>query len=200
MSTGPCPSCGGYGTTIEAPCSECSGQGRTHSKHTITVDIPAGVETGTRIRLASYGDAGPGGGARGDLYVEIREKAHRTFERRAGDLHCTIELPMTAAALGTVLSVETFDGARAVDVRAGTHSGETVKLKGLGIGHLQRVGRGDLYVHLDVQTPTALTAEQEELVRKLAELRGEERPDARLAAVNAGLFSRLREAFGGREK
>ena len=200
MSTGPCPACGGYGTFIDAPCSECSGQGRTHSKHTITVDIPAGVETGTRIRLASYGDAGPGAGPRGDLYVEIREKAHRAFERRGNDLHCTIELPMTAAALGTVLTVETFDGPREVSVRAGTHSGETVKLKGLGVGHLQRVGRGELYVHLDVQTPTALTAEQEELVRKLAELRGEERPDARLAAVNAGLFSRLREAFSGREK
>ena len=201
MSTGPCPGCGGYGTLIEAPCPECSGQGRTQSKHTITVDIPAGVETGTRIRLASYGDAGPGGGPRGDLYVEIREKAHRAFERRGNDLHCTIELPMTAAALGTVLNVETFDGAREVVVRAGTHSGETVKLKGLGVGHLQRVGRGDLFVHLDVQTPTALTSEQEELVKKLAELRGEEeRPDARLAAVNAGLFSRLREAFSGRDK
>ncbi len=200
MSTGPCPTCGGYGTTITTPCPECSGSGRTNSKHTITVDIPAGVETGTRIRLAGYGDAGPGGGDRGDLYVEIREKPHRSFERRGNDLHCTIELPMTAAILGTVLEVETFDGTREVEVREGTHSGQTVKLKGLGVGHLQRTGRGDLYVHLDVQTPSGLTAEQEELVRKLAELRGETRPEARLAAVNAGLFSRLREAFTGRDR
>jgi molecular chaperone DnaJ len=200
MSTAPCPTCGGYGTTIATPCPECSGQGRTHSKHTITVDIPAGVETGTRIRLAGYGDAGTGAGPRGDLYVEIREKAHRSFERRGNDLHCTIEIPMTAAALGTLLTVETFDGSREVEVKAGTHSGQTVKLKALGIGHLQRTGRGDLYVHLDVQTPSALTAEQEELVRKLAALRGETRPEARLAAVNAGLFSRLREAFSGRER
>lgn len=200
MSTAPCPACGGYGTTIEAPCPECSGQGRTHSKHTITVDIPAGVERGTRIRLAGYGDAGTGAGPRGDLYVEIREKGHRSFERRGDDLHCTIEIPMTAAALGTVLDVETFDGPREVEVKAGTHSGQTLKLKGLGIGHLQRTGRGDLYVHLDVQTPSALTAEQEELVKKLAELRGETRPEARLASVNTGLFSRLREAFTGRER
>ncbi len=197
MSTSPCPTCGGYGTMIENPCPDCSGQGRTHSKHTITVDIPAGVETGTRIRLASYGDAGPGGGTRGDLYVEIREKGHKSFERRGNDLHCTVEIPMTAAALGTVLEVETFDGMREVDVKPGTNSGETVKLKGLGVGHLQRNGRGDLFVHLDVQTPTGLTSEQEELMKRLAELRGEERPEARLAPVNAGLFSRLRGAFGG---
>lgn len=200
MSTGPCPTCGGYGTTIASPCPECSGQGRTSSRHTITVDIPAGVETGTRIRLAGHGDAGPGGGARGDVYVEIREKDHKTFERRGNDLHCTVEIPMTAAILGTVLDVETFDGAREVDVRPGTNSGETVKLKGLGVGHLQRNGRGDLYVHLDVVTPSSLTSEQEELVKKLAELRGEERPEARLAPVNAGLFSRLRGAFSGRDR
>lgn len=198
MATSPCPQCSGFGTTISHPCPECSGQGRTHSKHTITVDVPAGVETGTRIRLPGYGDAGTGGGPRGDLYVEIRETGDRAFERRGDDLHCTVEIPMTAAALGTVVEVATFDGPRQVDVKPGTHSGETLRLKGLGVGHLQRTGRGDLYVHVDVQTPTALTDEQEELIRTLAKLRGEERPEARLASVNAGLFSRLRDAFTGR--
>jgi len=198
MTSAPCPSCGGYGTTIEIPCPECSGHGRTHSSHTITVDIPAGVESGTRIRLQGYGDAGVAGGPMGDLYVEIREKPHQVFERRGDDLHCSLEIPMTAAALGTVMKIETVDGRQEVDVRPGTQSGETIRLKGLGIGHLQRAGRGDLYVHIDVQTPTALTLGQEALIKQFAALRGEELLEARLSPANSGLLSRLRDAFTGR--
>jgi molecular chaperone DnaJ len=198
MTTSPCPSCGGYGTLIESPCSGCGGRGRVHSRHTVSIDIPAGVETGTRIRLAHRGDAGVAGGPRGDLYVEIREKPHEVFERRDDDLHCTLEVPMTAAALGTVLSVETFDGEQEVDVKAGTHSGSTVRLKGLGVGRLQRAGRGDLYVHLDIHTPTDLTDEQAELLRQLAELRSEQLPEAKLAPLGGGVFSRLRDAFMGK--
>ena len=198
MTTGSCPTCGGFGTIVEAPCTECAGQGRTHSRHTITVDIPAGVESGTRIRLQGYGDAGVEGGPSGDLYVEIREKAHKVFERRGDDLHCTLEIPMTAAALGTVMKVETVDGLREVDIRPGTQPGETIRLKALGVGHLQRTGRGDLFVHIDVETPSAMTPEQEELIKRLAALRGEELPEARLSPANTGLFSRLRDAFSGR--
>lgn len=198
MTHVPCPACGGYGTTIDVPCQECSGQGRTHSRHTITVDIPAGVESGTRIRLQGYGDAGVAGGATGDLYVEIREKAHSVYERRGDDLHCTLEIPMTAAALGTIMAIETFDGPKEVNVKPGTQPGETIKLKGLGVGHLQRAGRGDLYVHVDVVTPTGMTPDQEALVRRLAALRGEEMPEARLSPLNAGLFSRIRDVFTGR--
>ncbi|MCJ7827241.1 MAG: molecular chaperone DnaJ, partial [Demequinaceae bacterium] len=198
MTSAPCPACGGYGTTVEVPCSECSGQGRTHSRHTITVDIPAGVESGTRIRLQGYGDAGASGGPTGDLYVEIREKPHAVFERRGDDLHCTLEIPMTAAALGTVMKVETVDGPKEVDIRPGAQPGETIRLKGLGVGHLQRTGRGELFVHIDVETPVGMTLEQEGLVKRLAALRGEEFPEARLSPANAGLFSRLRDAFTGR--
>ncbi|WP_062201865.1 molecular chaperone DnaJ [Demequina salsinemoris] len=198
MTTSPCPDCGGYGTIIQSPCPDCAGRGRTHSRHTIKVDIPAGVETGTRIRLPHMGDAGVGGGPKGDLYVEIRETSHKTFERRGDDLHCTLEVPMTAAALGTVLTVDTFDGAQEVDVPQGTHSGHTVRLKGLGVGRLQRPGRGDLFVHLDVLTPTDLTDEQQELMTRLAKLRGEEMPEARLAPIGGGVFSRLKDAFMGR--
>ncbi len=198
MTTAPCPACGGFGTTISSPCPECSGQGRTRARHTVTVDIPGGVETGTRIRLAGYGDAGVAGGPKGDLYVEIREKPHEFFERRGDDIHCTLEMPMTAAALGTVLKVETFDGEREVDVRPGTQSGETVKIKSLGVNRLQRTGRGNLFVHLDVQTPTGMTAEQKELVRQFSTLRGEDMPQTRLAPANAGLLGRLRGAFSGR--
>ncbi|WP_296666335.1 molecular chaperone DnaJ [Demequina sp.] len=200
MTTAPCPTCGGYGSTIDHPCGECSGQGRTHSRHTVKVDIPAGVATGTRIRMTGAGDAGVAGGPKGDLYIEIREKADPVIERRGDDLHCTLEVPMTAAALGTVLSVDTFDGPQDVDVRPGTHSGSTVRLKGLGVGRLQRSGRGDLHVHLDVVTPTDLTDEQAELLRRLATLRDEETPDGRLAPIGGGVFSRLKDAFMGRER
>lgn len=198
MTTSPCPRCGGYGSIIESPCTECSGQGRTRERRTVSIDIPPGVETGTRIRLSGAGDAGPGGGGRGDLYVEIRERPHKSFERRGDDLHCTIELPMTAAALGTVATVETFDGPQEIDVRPGTHSGSTITLKGLGVGRLQRTGRGNLHVHLDIHTPTDLTEEQTELLRQLATLRGEELPEARLAPLGGGVFARLRDAFMGR--
>lgn len=193
-----CPGCGGYGTIIASPCPECSGQGRTHSRHEVAVDIPAGVETGTRIRLRGAGDAGAGGGPKGDIYVEVREQPHDVFERRGDDLHCTIELPMTAAALGTVAIVETFDGPQEVDVRPGTHAGTTVRLKGLGVGKLQRSGRGDLYVHVDVLTPTDLDDEQRRLLAELAAARGEERPEARLAPLGGGVFARLRDAIKGR--
>jgi molecular chaperone DnaJ len=198
MTTSPCPACGGYGTTIESPCADCSGQGRSHSRHTISVDIPAGVETGTRIRMAGMGDAGTGGGPKGDLYIEIRQQPHPTFERRDYDLHCTLQVPMTAAALGATIAVDTFDGERDVEVRAGTHAGSTVKLKGLGVGKLQRSGRGDLHVHLDVETPTDLTDEQERLLREFAAARGEEMPEATLAPIGGGVFARLRDAFMGR--
>lgn len=193
-----CPGCGGYGTIIDAPCTECSGQGRTHSRHEVSVDIPAGVETGTRIRLRGAGDAGMAGGPKGDIYVEIRERPHDVFERRGDDLHCTIELPMTAAAIGTVAVVDTFDGPQDVDIRPGTHAGTTIKLKGLGVGKLQRSGRGDLYVHVDVLTPTDLDDKQRELLAELAKLRGEERPEARLAPLGGGVFARLRDAIKGR--
>ena len=198
MTTSPCPTCGGYGTTIATPCPECSGRGRTHARHTMTVDIPAGVETGTRIRMPQVGDAGISGGPKGDIYVEIRQKPHKMFERRGDDLHCTLQVPMTAAALGTVLNLATFDGERPVEVVQGTHSGTTVKLKGLGVGKLQRPGRGDLLVHLDVLTPSDLTEEQEELLRQLAASRGEEMPEANLAPIGHGVFARLRDAFMGR--
>jgi molecular chaperone DnaJ len=148
--------------------------------------------------MSGSGDAGPGGGPRGDLYVEIRERAHKTFERRGDDLHCTIELPMTAAALGTVATVETFDGPQEIDIKPGTHAGSTVTLKGFGVGKLQRSGRGNLHVHLDIQTPGDLTDEQAELMRRLAVLRGEEFAEARLAPIGGGVFARLKDAFLGR--
>jgi molecular chaperone DnaJ len=198
MTTAPCSACGGYGTVIPEPCPDCAGEGRVRSRRTLTVNVPAGVDTGTRIKLTAQGEVGPGGGPAGDLYVEIREKPHETFVRRGDDLHCTLPVPMTAAALGTVLDLETLDGAQEIDLRPGTQPGQVVVLKGLGVGHLHTGGRGDLHVHVEVQVPSALDDEQAALLRQLAALRGEERPEPRLAAAHPGVFSRLRDKLSGR--
>jgi len=115
MTTAPCAACQGFGTVIPEPCPDCSGEGRVRSRRTLTVNVPAGVDTGPRIKLTSQGEVGPGGGPAGDLYVEVREKPHEVFVRRGDDLHCTLPVPMTAAALGTVLDLETLDVIRIED-------------------------------------------------------------------------------------
>lgn len=194
----PCPACGGYGTVIRRPCPECDGDGRVRTRRTIKVRIPAGVEDGTHIQLAGEGEVGPGGGPAGDLFLEIVQRPHAIFERQADDLHCTVTIPMTAAALGATLSVETLDGARELDIRPGTQSGQVIPLFGLGVHHLNNSGRGDLLIHVTVETPVKLDDDQEALVRQLAQLRGEEAPPGRFAPGQQGFFSRLRDAFNGR--
>jgi molecular chaperone DnaJ len=198
MTSRPCPQCQGFGTVVPTPCPECAGDGRVRARRTLTVKIPAGVDNGTRIQLAGEGEVGPGGGPAGDLYVEVSENAHPIFQRRGDDLHCTVTLPMTAAALGTKVPLETLDGQEEIDIRPGTQSGQSVPLHNRGITHLRGGGRGDLIVHVEVLTPSKLDPEQEELVRRLAELRGEERPDGHFAPGQQGLFSRLKDAFNGR--
>ncbi|MEJ5915317.1 molecular chaperone DnaJ [Pseudokineococcus sp. 1T1Z-3] len=198
MTTTPCPQCQGFGTTIPSPCPECAGEGRVQERRDLTVRVPPGVSTGTRIQLAGQSEVGPAGGPPGDLFVEVVEKPHETFTRRGDDLHCSVVVPMTAAALGTELAVDTLDGSQRVDVRPGTQSGEVHTLRGLGVGHLRGGGRGDLLVHVDVQTPTRLDERQEELLRQLAELRGEEAPEGRLTSAGGGVFGRLRDIFSGR--
>lgn len=198
MTTQPCAACHGFGTVIPEPCTECSGEGRVRSRRTLSVDVPAGVDTGTRIKLTGQGEVGPAGGPAGDVYLEVRERKHETFVRRGDDLHATLEVPMTAAALGTVLTLETLDGEQEVDLRPGTQPDQVVSLKGLGVGHLHVGGRGDLHVHVEVLVPTALDDEQAELLRRLATLRGEERPDARLASSHSGVFGKLRDKLSGR--
>ncbi|MCL3860590.1 molecular chaperone DnaJ [Actinotalea sp. K2] len=198
MTSSPCAACHGYGTVIPEPCPECSGEGRVRSRRTLNVDVPAGVDTGTRIKLTGQGEVGPAGGPPGDVYLEVRERRHETFVRRGDDLHCTLELPMTAAALGTVLELDTLDGTREIDVRPGTQPGEVLVQKGLGVGRLHVGGRGDLHVHVEVQVPTILDEEQERLLRELATLRGEERPASRFSPASPGVFAKLRDKFAGR--
>ena len=199
MTARPCAACQGFGTVIPHPCADCGGDGRVRTRRALPIRVPPGVDTGTRIQLSGEGEAGPGGGPAGDLFVEIVEKPHATFRRQGDDLHCTVEVPMTAAALGTAMQLDTLDGSRPVEIRSSTQSGHAVTLPGLGVTHLRRQGRGNLIVHVDVQTPTRLDAEQEELLRKLAALRGEDGPDVgQVTGTRQGFFNRLRDAFNER--
>ena len=183
----PCPACRGVGQVIPDPCRECSGDGRVRSRRSLNVKIPAGVDTGTRVQLSEQGEVGPGGGPAGDLYVEIQVAEHETFTRRGNDLLCTVSVPMTAAALGTTLTLPTLEadverGAGSgvetsfeLEIRSGTQSGTEQVLRGRGVPGL-RGGRGDLIVTVEVETPTRLDPRQEELLRELAAIRQEERP------------------------
>jgi len=200
MTARPCPQCQGFGSTIRHPCPECSGDGRVRTRRTLTIMIPAGVDTGTRIQLSGQGEAGPNGGPPGDLFVEIVVAEHPIFERQGDDLHCTVALPMTAAALGTTITIETMDGAEEVAVKPGTQGSATLTLVGKGVGRLRGGGRGDIHIHLAVRTPTDLTAEQQALIQQLAALRDEERISIRPMEHqnNGGLFSRLKDAFSSK--
>jgi molecular chaperone DnaJ len=198
MASRPCPNCGGFGTVIRRPCPECDGDGRVRTRRTIKVRIPAGVEDGTHIQLAGEGETGPGGGPAGDLFLEIVQRPHAIFERQGDDLHCTVAIPMTAAALGTTLKVETLDGPADVDIRPGTQSGQAIPLYNQGTSHLNGTGRGDLLIHVTVETPTKLEPEQENVLKDLARMRGEESPPGKFAPGQQGFFSRLRDAFNGR--
>jgi molecular chaperone DnaJ len=199
MTSRPCGSCQGYGSVITNPCPECAGDGRVRSKKTLPIDIPAGVETGNRIQMSGAGEVGPGGGPAGDLYIEIIERPHEFLIRDGNTLHMSIEVPMTSAALGTEVTVETLDGPQSVQIKSGTISGQTVVLKDLGITKLRGHGRGDLVVHIDVTTPAKLNKEQEELLRKLAAARGEELDQVIVHKNNdkhsKGFFGRVRDAF-----
>jgi molecular chaperone DnaJ len=187
-----CQTCAGTGEQIPTPCPTCGAEGRVRARRTITVDVPAGIEDGMRIRLSGQGEVGPGGGPAGDLYVEISERPHETFTREGSDLHCTVAVPMTAAALGTDLVLTTLDDEEKLEIRAGTQSGTVLTLRGKGVPRLRSSSRGDLHVHVEVRTPTRLDEDQERLLRELAQLRNE---DVSAVTRTNGLFGKVRDAF-----
>ncbi|MHA6798851.1 molecular chaperone DnaJ [Bounagaea algeriensis] len=206
MTSRPCPVCHGFGEVIPEPCQQCGGEGRIRARRTITVKIPGGVGDGMRVRLAGEGEVGPGGGPAGDLFVEVEEQPHERFTRDGADLHCTIDLPMTAAALGTVLTLRTLDGEEEeISVEAGTQSGTEQVFTGRGLPKLRSNGKvsghGNLHVHLNVEVPAKLDDQQAELLRQLAALRGEEQPEPTVSANGnghrSGIFSRFK-SFGNR--
>lgn len=198
MTSRRCNACAGFGTVIPHPCHECGSEGRVRTRETISFDIPAGVETGNRIQLNGRGEVGFGGGPAGDLYVEILEKQHPVFHRRGHNLHCSLQVPMTAAALGATVKLETIDGPVDVVIEPGTQSGAVIKRKHEGVPHLRSSARGDLNIHISVHTPTKVDKKQQELLEQLAKLRGEENPTGEVMQEQPGFFSRIKDAFGGK--
>ena len=192
----PCSDCGGKGQKIQEVCPECRGAETVHAKRSISVDIPAGAQNGTRIRLRGKGEAGTSGASAGDLYIEVREKADPKFSRRGADLHTSIQVPMTTAALGTVFMLHTFDGEREVEIPAGTQPSEQITLRGLGVPRLHGGDRGDLHVHVGVETPKNLGERERALLSELADLRGETRFEPR-GEKSSGLFGRFRGKRAG---
>ena len=190
VTASPCDVCGGLGEMIEQPCRDCDGHGRKLERRTYSVQVPVGVDDGTTLRLSGRGAAGPRGGPHGDLYVHTRVRPHPRFHRNGSDLVHELHVPFTQAALGARLDYETLDGAEEIVISKGTETGAVVRLRGRGVPHMRGRGRGDLLIQLVVDVPDDLTGEQEELVRRLAELRGEE-----VAEPSEGLLGRIRTAF-----
>jgi molecular chaperone DnaJ len=165
-----CPSCQGQGQIIADPCDACAGQGRVRRNRTLSVDVPAGVEDGTRIRLTGEGEAGLRGGPFGDLYIFVSVGSHELFERDGPDLYCDLHVPMATAALGGKAEVPTIRGGRVeIKVPEGAQTGQKFRLRGEGMTQLRRKGRGDMFVELKVETPSNLTARQKELLREFCE-------------------------------
>jgi molecular chaperone DnaJ len=195
LTTTTCPTCSGTGRRIPQPCPTCHGQGRRRVTETVTVEVPPGVDDGTRLRLVGRGEAGRNGGPAGDLYVRTRIRPHELFTRDGNDLHLELRVPMVQAALGATLTVPTLDGDLELHVPAGTQSGDILTLRRAGMPKLSGGGaRGNLHAHCRVLTPADLDDEQVRLLRELAALRGE---DADERNEHRGLFGRLRGAFGG---
>ncbi len=170
ITSRPCPVCRGFGEVIPEPCRQCNGDGRVRTRRNVRANIPAGVGDGIRVRLSGQGEVGPGGGAPGDLYVEVHELQHEKFTRDGIDLHCTVHLPMTAAALGTSMALQTLQSVEDLDIQPGTQSGTVTTLRGQGMPRLRGTGSGNLHVHLEVVTPTRVEGRQAELMRELATL------------------------------
>ena len=193
MTSRPCGPCSGYGSVIANPCRECAGEGRVRARQDLHVKIPAGVETGNRIQLSGRGEVGHGGEPAGDVYVEIVEAQHEYLIRERDTLHMSLSVSMSAAAIGSTVSIESLDGPVDVHVKAGTQSGAPIAIKGKGMTRLRHGGRGDLIVHIEVATPTKLNREEEELLKKFAELRGDS--VAHVKSHDGGIFSKIKGAF-----
>ena len=190
VTASPCGRCGGMGEVIATPCSACRGQGRVTVDKTYQVDVPAGVDTGSTLRLTGRGAAGPRRGGNGDLYVHLRVAPHERYERDGNDLVTDVGISIAQASLGTSLTLETLDGDEALVVPAGTQSGREFVLRQRGVPHLHGRGRGDLIARIRVDVPTKLTDDEVALLTSYAEGRGEV-----VGNGKEGLFSRIKSAF-----
>ena len=187
-----CPGCQGAGRVIDKPCKGCGGQGRVRREKTLSVNIPPGIEDGTRIRLAGEGEFGVRGAAPGDLYMFVSVAPHLFFQRDGANIHCRVPIPITTAALGGNIEVPTVDGSRArVTVPAGTQSGHQFRLKAKGMTVLRSAARGDMFVEATVETPVNLTKRQQELLREF----DKEGENHRTHPESEGFFARVKEFF-----
>lgn len=189
----PCPACNGRGTVIENPCRDCRGEGRVDKAQTLKVDIPAGVDTGTRIRLSGKGEAGQRGAPAGDLYIFLHVKPHSVFEREGTTLATRVPVSFTTAALGGCVEIPDLDGStNRLEIPAGIQSGKQLRIRGAGMPVLQGRGRGDLVAEIVVETPTKLSRRQKEILEEFkATETGDECPESR------GFFNKLKDVFGG---
>ncbi|OIR09139.1 chaperone protein DnaJ [mine drainage metagenome] len=186
-----CPTCQGLGKVIKDPCKSCGGSGRTRKDKTLSVTIPAGVEDGTRIRLAGEGEAGMRGAPNGDLYIFLSVGPHRLFQREGANIHCRVPIPMVTAALGGTLEVPTIDGNRAkITIPTGTQTGNQFRLRGKGMSVLRSQARGDMFVEAVVETPVNLTKRQEELLREFETAGGKE-----TNPQTTGFFAKVKELW-----
>lgn len=187
----PCPNCHGSGQVIESPCGSCRGEGRIDKAQRLGVEVPPGVDNGTRIRLSGKGEAGPQGSPPGDLYIFVHVRQHPVFQREGTDLFTRMPISFTTAALGGRVEIPGLDGEESViEIPAGIQSGKQLRKRGAGMPVLQGRGRGDLVVEIAVETPTRLSARQKEILREFQETEtGEECPES------AGFFSRLKSAW-----
>ena len=187
-----CPNCQGTGDVIQDPCANCGGAGRVHKEKTLSVNIPPGVEDGTRIRLAGEGEAGLRGAPAGDLYIFLHLQPHRFFKRDGTDIYCRVPIPMTRATLGGTIEVPTVDGTIArISIPAGTPTGHQFRLKGKGMSVLRSKARGDMFVQASVETPQNLTKRQKELLK---EFEGEG-ADEKHSPEAHGFFSKVKDVW-----
>lgn len=184
-----CSQCGGQGSIITEPCSSCNGAGRVRRLHTLSVKIPAGVDTGSRLKLRGEGENGSSGGPPGDLYVVIQVEPHPLFIRDGVDIICEVPIGFAQAALGSEIDVPTLEGKVKMKIPAGTQSGKAFRLKGKGIRDVHGYHQGDQHVRVIVETPTHLTPRQKELLREFAALGGEE-------PLAKGFFDKVKQIFG----
>jgi molecular chaperone DnaJ len=186
-----CGRCQGLGELTPNPCRACGGEGRRMEQRNLMVEVPAGVEDGATLRLAGRGPAGPRGGPSGSLFVQLRVERDKRFERAGDDVHTSVHVGMAQAALGTKVTVETMEERTDIAVAPGTQSGDVVRLRGAGVPHLRGRGRGDLFVHVEVDTPRDLTHRQRELLAQLAAERGEQIG----GDEGEGVLSKIRSVF-----
>lgn len=190
-----CPACQGKGELIDDPCEACHGTGRKTQDRTLSVNIPAGIEDGTRIRLSGEGEAGIRGGPSGDLYIFLSIKPHEFFQRDGADIFCRVPISMTTAALGGSFDVPTVDGGKTrVKVGEATQTGRQFRLRGKGMPVLRSSQQGDMYIQVNVETPQNLTKRQRELLEEFAKESSETN-----SPESEGFFSRMKDFFGGKE-